>query len=514
MKRAKKLASLLLAMVMVFSMTMAAYAAEGTHTISVPAAAEGAVAHTYEVYQIFTGKLSEGSVLSNLVWGLNGTGTEGEEVEADVLTALENVDKNASDGIKLATIKNYVNLDSEAYATVASGSSLTDVPAGYYLIKDVDASLAGKDDAYTTYIVEIVDDVTVSPKSAKPEVDKQVLDEVDDAEAGAVDGWGETADHGINESFQFKLIATLSADTDYAAYETYKVVFNDTMSAGVTFESIESVTVNGTAITDYTCTATEGQEGGSWTLTIEDLKEHVADLSAGAVVEVIYNAHLNENAGIGDTDVNNNTVYLQYSNNPNASGSGSGGSGDEDDDDDLGQTEEDTVWVFTYEMPNKKIDGTTKEALADAGFRLYDADGNEVALIKDTELGAYRPVKDGETAEEMKSAEDGTFKIVGLDAGTYTLKETTTPAGYNTCDPITIVITATHAEDASETTANTTISMTQDGTETSENVIENNKGTVLPETGGMGTTIFYALGSVLVLGAVIVMVTRKRMSNR
>lgn len=499
-----KLLALVLAMVMVLGLAASAFAeapaTPATYTITAPNNG-----HTYEVYQIFTGDLHEG-ILSNVKWGKNGTGTEGEPVSEAVLTELAGA--TGSDTQKLAVITKNVNLESEKYGVATNAAPLTNVPAGYYLIKDVDGAFAGQDDAYTLYIVEVVQNVSIAPKSAKPTVDKQVHDETADAEAGATDGWGESADHAINESFQFKLIANLPADTDFDAYKTYKVVFTDTMSAGVTFESIASVTVDGVALTaeQYTCTATAGQAGGSWTLTINDIKAiSGVSLNNGADIVVIYNAHLNESAEVnhvsGNTS-NKNTVGLEYSNNPNAGGEGS-----------MGKTPEDTVWVFTYEVDNTKVDATdssNKKPLAGAGFKLYDSTGtNEIGLIYDDSLNAYRPIKGAETAVEMKSADTtGKFNIVGLDAGTYILKETTVPAGYNKCADVTVVIKATHAEAADGNSATTTL--TSDSNVTNE--IENKQGSTLPETGGIGTTIFYVLGGMLVVCAVVLMVSKKRMS--
>lgn len=503
MKKMNKLLALVLAMVMVLGLATTAFAEDPTpvtYTISAPDNG-----HTYEVYQIFTGDLHNG-VLSNVKWGKNGTGTQGEAVTENILTELAGA--TGSDTEKLAVITKNVNLNSEKYGVATNAAPLTNVPAGYYLIKDVDGEFAGEDDAYTLYIVEVVDNVSIAPKSAKPTVDKQVHDETTDAEAGAVDGWGESADHAINESFQFKLIAKLTADTDYAAYKKYKVVFTDTMSEGVTFESIASVTVDGVTLKadQYTCTANAGQAGGSWTLTIDDIKAiSGVSLNDGADIVVIYNAHLNEKAQINHasgTTTNENKVGLEYSNNPNVGGES-----------EMGKTPEDSVWVFTYEVDNTKVDATdsaNKKPLAGAGFRLYDSTGNtEIGLIYDTTLSAYRPIKSGETAVEMTSAEtSGVFNIKGLDAGTYILKETTVPAGYNKCADVTVVIKATHAEDAGQTSATTNLSSDSNVT----NTIENKQGSTLPETGGIGTTIFYVLGGMLVVCAVVLMVSKKRMS--
>ena len=513
MKRMKKLVSVLLAAVMVLAMTTTVFADGYTITIN-----NEATGHTYEAYQIFTGDLSKG-VLSNIVWGSG--------ITADGQTALQNKyvtaeTKSAAGVAEALTNDNAVLFakDAAGYLTTTKVDStynetgknytISGLDAGYYLVKDKDSSLTDKDDAYTSYILKVAGDTTVSPKSAKPTVDKQVHDETADAEAGATDGWGESADHAINESFQFKLIANLPADTDFSAYETYKVVFTDTMSNGVTFESIASVTVDGVTLTadQYTATATAGQAGGSWTLTINNIKSIASvNLTDGADIVVIYNAHLNENAQVNHesgTTTNQNEVYLQYSNNPNASGEG----GNE-----LGKTPEDIVWVFTYEVDNTKVDATNstdRTPLAGAGFRLYDSTGTtEIGLIYDSTISAYRPVKSGETAVEMTSADStGVFNIKGLDAGTYVLKETTVPSGYNKCADTTVVIRATHVEDASGSFATTTLSNDSNVT----NTIENKQGSTLPETGGMGTTIFYVIGAILVIGAGVVLITRKRMS--
>lgn len=504
MRNMKKWLATALALVMVFAMAACAVAdGETATTYTITASDNG---HTYEVYQIFTGDLS-GKVLSNVKWGKNGSGTQGEVVDDTILTELAGT--TGSDTAKLAVISKYVKLDIEAYGTVTNAAPLTNVPAGYYLIKDVDGEFSGKDDAYTTYIVQVVGDVAISPKSVKPTVDKQVHDETGDAETGADNGWGESADHAINESFQFKLIANLPANTNFAAYEKYKVVFTDTMSDGVTFESIASVTVDGVTLTaeQYTATATAGQAGGSWTLTINDIKSiDNVNLTDGADIVVIYNAHLNEKAQVNHesgSTTNLNKVYLEYSNNPNVSGEGAG--------EELGKTPEDTVWVFTYEVDNTKVDATNsanKTPLAGAGFKLYDSTGTtEIGLIYDSTLSAYRPVKGEEVAEEMKSAaETGVFNIKGLDAGTYVLKETTVPAGYNKCADVTVVIKATHAEDEAGTSATT--NLTSDSNVT--NTIENKQGSTLPETGGMGTTVLYVGGGVLVLAAVVLLIAKRR----
>lgn len=495
---------MLLSVLVIAGMTLTALAKE-TYSITVNNETAG---HTYEVYQIFTGDLYQDpdtneDILSNVKWG---SGIAGQEEDPDASDAARTLaDSNGSDAEKIAAFLEKYTLDKACgtltYNEAEKNYSISGLEPGYYLVKDKDNSLYGKDDAYTQYIVQVAKDVSMKPKSAKPTVDKQVRDEAEDAEDGAIDGWGESADHAINESFQFKLKADFPADTNFAAYKTYKVVFHDTMSDGVTFESIESVTVDGIAVSDgYICTASDGQAGGSWKITIDDIKSVAGvNLEDGAEVVVIYNAHLNESAEVNrgsGTTTNNNKVFLEYSNNPNAGGSG-----------ELGKTPEDYVWVFTYEVDNKKVDASDEKPLEGAGFKLYAADGNtEIKLVKDETISAYRPVKTGETEVEMKSGTDGAFNIVGLDAGSYILKETSVPAGYNKCDDVKFTIEAKHAEDAGGASAKTTLTSNS----TVSNTIANKKGAILPKTGGIGTTIFYVLGTVLVVGAGILLAVKRR----
>ena len=365
-------------------------------------------------------------------------------------------------------------------------------------------------------MIQVVDKATeFTPKKEVPSVDKEVKDEADDAEAGSADGWGETADHEIGETFQFKLTATIPADANLKAYKTYAVTFNDTMSAGVTFEKINTVKVNGTAIdaSAYTSTATAGQAGGSWTLSIADIKQisGVQLGDAAVTIEVEYDAHLNTAAAVNTasgTTTNKNTVTLTYSNNPDATGNGN-----------TDTTPPDDVWVFTYGNNGTKEDANGNK-LADAGFELYAGSTTGTDKPSGTAISLYKVGNDyykydstktdypagGEVVTEMVTTTDGVFNIKGLDVGTYTLYEKTVPTGYVQSTNTVFKIGATHAE----TSGAGNVTLTEDSS-TSETIV-NLSGATLPSTGGIGTTIFYILGAILVLGAGIVLVTRRRMS--
>lgn len=550
----KKFWAILLAMMLVLSMVTVAGATEvenpstGAEGFTITVNPKDDVDHEYQVYQIFTADVETNAgvkVLTSVKWGTNAKNDTdavrtGDPVPDAVLDALKAV--SGTNQEKLAEITKYWNADSTPVDTFAStkaapGTSKKLTP-GYYLVRDNQAKLEGKDGAATLLIVKVLDqDIVATAKSEKPSVDKQVQDEVGDAEknGGEVnpEGWGESADHALFENFKFRLVATIPVNADYNDYPTYKLVFNDTMSKGITFVQIDSVKVNGIALkdTDYVCTATAGQKGAgkvgenqdkpSWTLTIEDLKKVTKENTSILVVdnitvEVVYTAYLNEeaqvfNASANSTD-NKNSVDLEYSNNPNADG--------------MGKTPEDHVWLFTYVVNNTKYANTADEGkeLEGAGFTLYYGDGSDnrvVELMKKT-LETPDPLEEGKfyvyedqtvptgyvavENNEMITTANGKFNIIGLDHGTYTLKETTVPATYNPLDPVTITISADHKEVAGGASA----SMELTAASTMNNKLVNKSGATLPETGGIGTTIFYVLGGMMFVGAALILVVRRK----
>lgn len=557
----KKFWAILLAMMLVLSMVTVAGAtevenpstgAEGdtpTATgFTIQVNPKDDVTHEYEVYQIFTADVETNAgekVLTSVKWGTNAKNDTaavrtGDPVPDAVLEALKTV--SGTNQEKLAEITKYWYADSTPVdkfsSTKAAPGKSKKLTPGYYLVRDNQAKLEGKDGAATLLIVKVLDqDIVATAKSEKPSVDKQVQDEVADAEknGGEVnpEGWGESADHALFENFKFRLVATIPVNADYNDYPTYKLVFNDTMSKGITFVQIDSVKVNGIALkaTDYVCTATPGQKGAgkvgenqdkpSWTLTIEDLKKVMKENTSitatdKITVEVVYTAYLNEEAQVFNASANStnnkNSVDLEYSNNPNADG--------------MGKTPEDHVWLFTYVVNNTKYANTAEvgKELAGAGFTLYYGDGSDnrvVKLMKKT-LETPDPLEEGKfyvyedqtvptgyvavENNEMITTANGKFNIIGLDHGTYTLKETTVPATYNPLDPFTITISADHKEAAGGASA--TMELT--AASTMNNKLVNKSGATLPETGGIGTTIFYVLGGMMFVGAALILIVRRK----
>ena len=485
MKHAKKLASLLMALVMVLGMsvgtTVTAFAANTT--ISAPADST----RTYDVYQIFTGDLHEG-VLSNVKWGKNGTGTEGASVNQATLDALVAVNEE-SDTIKLAEIEKYVNLNSQVFGTVSDGNPLT-VPTGYYLIKDNGPVSEGE--TYSLYVVEVAGPTTISPKVSQVTSEKKVKDINDSTGVGS--DWQDSADYDIGDKVPFQLKGTVAAD--YDKYTVYKFVFHDTESAGLTFDKDSVVVkVDNTVIDSGYTVVTEGlNDGCTFEIQFTDLKT-IDSVEAGSVITVDYKSRLNENAVIGSTG-NTNKMKLEYSNNPNDKQGGT-----------TGNTPEDTVVVFSYKTIINKVDGDSK-SLTGAAFKLEklikgaDEAADTWTLVKEYTVDADNPAS--------------TFEFTGLDDGTYKLTETVTPAGYNTIDTISFEITA--SDNGTVITGldgdNNTITFAKnlEAGSLSANVV-NKAGSILPSTGGMGTTLLYIIGAILVVGAGVLLVARRRMHS-
>ena len=514
MKHIKKLASLLLVLVMALSLAVTAFADESTtYSITINNSTAG---HTYEAYQIFTGDLATNEagnkVLSNIVWG-SGVSEAGQTALGDAAAKAETLKTEADAKAFAKAVAPYLTTAAGSANTVTDGKYvISGLAAGYYLVKDQDGSLTGDNDSYTEYIIQVVGNVTATPKSDVPEVQKKVKDINDSTDTTKTD-WQDSADYDIGDSIPFQLKATLADNV--SSYTTYKVVFHDTLSKGLTYNNDAKVYIDGTETNGFTVTATVNADGTT-TLTVSC--DDVKALGAGnsSVITVEYTAKLNENAVLGSAG-NPNEVYLEYSNNPNKSETG---------DNETGETPKDVVIVFTYKTIINKVDSENKP-LTGAAFKL-----EKLIKGKDGAADTWTTVKEFTVDETTTS-----FTFSGLDDGQYKLTETKTPAGYNTIDPIYFVIEATHDETADAPTLKTlnayltdangnkqtemkdgesvnidlgTVDLTAGSITTT---VVNKSGSELPSTGGIGTTIFYVLGGVLVLAAVVLLVTKKRMSG-
>ena len=526
MKHAKKFASLLLALVMVFALATTVFAANVT--VASDAILSG---HSFTAYQIFSGR-EESGVLSDVQWG-SGIDSDAFLTALKADTTHGSLFTNCTSAADVAKVLGENNTKSGlanrfaelAYAKkTGSGTALTSgkntLADGYYLVVDTTANV-GAGGAYNKALLQVVGNINITVKTDAPTVEKKVKEG---------ESYGDVADCSIGDAVEFRLIGSVP---DMSRYDTYKYIFHDTLSDGLTAPAQGEIKVYLSA--DNVVDASDTDVTGNFTITVSnqnitvscDNLKNVSNISTGNYIIVEYTAKLNANAEIG-LDGNPNTVKLEYSNKPDQSGSG--------DTDNTGNTPEDKVIVFTYELDTTKVDGqdNTKK-LAGAKFVLLNADGTRVAKITtDGKFDGWQDVPaagaDGKItwAENtvLTSDANGLFKVTGLDEGTYKLREIVAPAGYNMLtDDIDVIITATTStswDGVSSSDALTKLEVTADDAAGTGDIstgiaaitVANNAGSTLPETGGMGTNVFYVLGGVLVLAAVVLLVTRKRMSSR
>ena len=492
MNLTKKLFSYIVAIAMIFTLTAfagGAVNAANANTYHLSLQNNGKTAHTFEVYQIFTGDLSEG-ILSNVQWG-NGVSEKGQTALGDAAAKAEALAKS-TDSLAAKTfaedLQEYLQNGTEKEVAANQTASIDGLAAGYYLVKDKASSQNQTNGAYTSYILKVVKDTTATTKLDVPTVEKKVQDTNDST--GETSGWQDSADYDIGDEIPYQITGTMPANID--AYTSYKYVFTDTMSKGLTYTANNAkIKIGDTDVTSsFIQTCTEQEDGSTVvTWTCDDLKTADVELTPATKVVVTYKATLNENAVIGSAG-NPNTVNLTYSNNPNKGGEG-----------ETGKTPDDKNIVFTYKAVVNKVD-QDKKSLAGAGFTLEKKVNGE-----------YKNVK------SFTAGDATTFEFTGLDDGDYRLTETTTPAGYNTITPIEFTISATHDETADEPklTELTVSKVSGEANFTADKAagslttdVVNKKGSTLPETGGMGTTLLYAVGGVLVaLAAAYIIISKK-----
>lgn len=522
MKHMKKLVTLLLALIMALALVVPAAAAT----------VENKTGHAYEAYQIFKGTQSSDSyVLADVEWGsdidstqfLKALKTDGRLVDnankqifANCATAADvaEVLKTEADNSKVA--KAVANLAAKHRkttftASIAKDAKNVELPAGYYLL--VDVTTPGEGDAMNSALLQVTNkgNIVLDKKYDVPQVNKSVKD--------TDDQWGEAADWCIGSNVPFQLIGTLPSN--YADYETYKYVFHDTLSSALKYNGDVTVyfrsgnkdtqIASSNFTVDPPSAATAG--GGTLTITFNDLKKvSGVNITSGGQIVVKYTAKLLNTAVIGQPG-NPNEVYLEYSSNPNFSGTGTPPTS---------ETPIDTVLVFTYELDVNKVDGAeTTKKLKDAEFKLQNADGKWATVDNTNKVTGWVDTQD--KGSTLITNANGLAQVIGLDAGTYELYETKAPGGYNKLKkPIKIVITATLDKEEKTGPALTALTIKVDDSAAEEvdvakgtvsTTVTNNSGATLPETGGIGTTLFYVIGGVLMVGAAVLLVTRKRMNN-
>lgn len=588
MKKIKMLTSLMLTIMMVLSLCVGAFgaAAAGENNCSITITPpSGTDTYTYEVYQVFKGKLEDG-ILSDIEWGdgvnsgnlltalTTNMSTEFPaatcKTAADVAKALEAIKDNST---KVEDFAKYVSQNlSTTKNTANAGNQYTvgDLAPGYYFVKDPATTHA--DGAWTDFILKVLGTETVKAKTDVPSVNKKVYN-------NTTSSWTDANNANVDEVVKYQITSNVP---DFKDFNKYWMKFTDTLDKGLTLDKT-SFTIKvqkGTeaATTLYSSTVPNTNIAISYddaydanslptkdttiTITLKDM-ETWAKAYVGYTITIEYEAKLNQNAlrsyGVKSATSNDNDIVLNFPNDPNKTYGGEPPTGDEPDPNQpVGETPHKTVHTYTTGIKIKKVD-ESGNALAGAEFTITGTGTKKVLVdeVKYTEdnTGTYYPLKNGtytttapveatadqyegglsaktykkefvKTVKEIPTTVDGawTAKVddegylyfEDLGEGTWTITETKAPKGYNKIDAITVTISATYEADGK---INWTVTANPGGTITEVDEanacyilkVENHKGSTLPETGGIGTTLFYVIGGLLVVGASVTLITKKRM---
>lgn len=489
MKLIKKIAAIMFALMMVVSMSCNVKADEGTTTTE-----KGKITinnaipkQTYTIYKILdlesyeSKKNEQGEEIGNYSYKPN------KDWDSFISTAVDSaetkyfeVDKNgyarwnvdetktsefAQKALAYATTNNIGN---KGTATASNNTVTFDnLDLGYYLVDSSVGALCGLNTTNPT--------ATIEEKNGVPSVEKKIVQNNTDVESNFAN---------IGETINFK--TTITAQKGAQSY-----VLHDTMEKGFTFNKDVKVKVSGqtnylNSTTDYE--VVENAED-KCTFDIKFKEEFLKTINDTTKIEVTYSATLNGDAEIHDN--NDNTTHLTYGEKNNTTTS--------------------TTHTITYGINVLKYTGDTTNTLANAKFSLYDAEtnGNIYKLVQKTDTTNYRLAITGEDGiTEITTNDTGKFSIQGLKPGVYWLEETAAPKGYNK------LVKRIKVE------INTNGNLIIDGKDKENGLpinqvnVENKTGTVLPSTGGAGTTMIYLIGAVLVLGSGVVLATKRRVKNK
>lgn len=556
MKILNKLAATAAAVIMaVCTVAPTAVFAEPAETYSITVDQNGVQSvdtkHVYTAYQVFTGNYSNG-VLSDIAWG---DGVDGNALLAALKADTSfgegetNTFADCADGADVAakmTSENGFTDNSEkakAFARLAAKNTkgsgvasengvISGLSDGYYLVKENGAAAEG--DSLTAAILKVVgSDVTVNRKTSNPSVDKQIYEDTG--------SWGEVGDFDIGQEISFRVVVDLPSDwTDYDKYflnihdqfdgitldadtaELWYIAPNTDLSDSETMTEGKGVTklTNGYEISN---TGADGKtNAGSVDVKFTDVKTVTVgegNPEEGGKIVLTYKGTLTGESNVGDAgsqvDNNNNYAEIIYSNNPDNSGDGEDG--------DTGTSPKDYAFAFTYELDTNKVDADDGSVtLEGAKFKLYKTvdSAKNYAVVEGGKLTGW--TENEAEASELVTDGFGRFEVAGLDADTYYLEETEAPKGYNKlAKPVKVVISADLKEE-NETGSIETLTISVDNGEaadgdkttgTVEAVIKNSKGSTLPSTGGIGTKIFHGVGSALVLGSGVLLISKNRMKK-
>ena len=468
MKTCKKVFAIVIALALVFALSAIAFAATTTRVdgvtgdasikVTLPANPDERPAdNTYKIYKVFDAQLAEsGDGISYTLTGSHTTAPDGFVVDAagNVSYAGTSSDDSLT-ATDIAAIAAYVT-EADLVATVVTTNADTyflvdDLPYGYYYITTTTGTLVTVDSTHPN--------AEVNDKNELPPVDKKIT------HASSMDDDGKKALAEVGSVVTYEASITVTAGA-----ENY--IFHDTMTSGLSYNNDMVVKVNGTEVAAGAETFTLGQDSGD-TLTVRFDNGYIKGLAVGTVITFTYTATVTSDALTQVPE--KNTCYLSYGHTPGNNRTP------------VKETEVYNATISVLKKDNKD------QPLAGAGFVLKNNDTNKYYSF---ENGAIVWRENIEEADEHFSAADGTVPaFTGLADGSYTLIEKTVPSGYNKTDDATFTIVEHD--------------YTVENLEQEAEVI-NNEGPELPSTGGIGTTIFYIVGGLLVIGAAIILIAKRR----
>ena len=545
MKHIRRNLALLLAVVLVLALSVCAFAAEDySITVNNTNTAVSINGKTYSAYKIFDATYSGTSVaytVNKEFEGLTYDGKSGDALIAYLGTLNDNskeLDAFAKAALAYASEK---NIQPAGTATASNERAVIELSApGYYLVTGT-AAADGQEVTAACSLTTAKPAATVNPKVDAPSIDKKIIDGKAKVDANTA---------SIGDSVKYEITSKVPS---MQGYEKYYFVIEDTLSRGLTFNDDLAITIGGTKLTagtDYTLTTDKNTDGTtSLEIVFKDFIQYKAQ--TGAAITVTYSATLNQDASLDSIEGNPNTVKLTYSNNPNETGEGTDKPNPNDP---VGKTPESETKTYVTGVKLTKVDSKAGNTLTGAKFKITGT-GMKVVLVNKTiykasDSGTFYMLKGGTYTEKTPTDankdkydsttqkyekvtvvdkttaptkinatgyvdENGVLTFEGLGKGEYEITEIIAPKGYNLLkDPIKLVITADAALEKctwTVTVGNKTLTAGDDNLYAL--TVENSAGTELPSTGGIGTTIFYIVGSLLAVGAVILLVTKKRMGK-
>ena len=505
MKLFKKLASFILAfaMVMAIAMPSVVMAADGKSTITVDGATAGSEYVAYKLFNATDDGNGHFSYTVNSKYETVLKEVTGKSTGAEIVKYLDGIKDNAT-AVREFADKVYAKVKTMDVDYTAANGVFAEVDQGYYLIAQ---TKIGTNEAYSLVMLGTAgkNNLKITPKTGVPTFEKKIKEKNDST--GVESGWQDASDYDIGDKVPFKLTGTVS--DKYDNYKTYYYAFHDKMDDTLEFNADSVVVkIDGKEVAkEKYILNTKTTDGCTLEVVFNDLKTVSPTKPENVTVE--YTATLKDTAKLGSVG-NFNKGKLEFNNNPYYEGEGKPET--------PGETPWDEVVVFTYKLIANKTDGKG-DALAGAGFTLYK-------FNKDTD--DYVKVKEIEAGETTK------FEFTGADAGKYKLVETTVPDGYNKADDLVFEVKGTYEavnktdplkaptltkleildEKGNSITGEDKVFTTNLAAGTATTNIKNLTGSELPSTGGMGTTVLYAAGTLMILAAAAFLVMKKKAESK